>query len=58
MWLAEVVTGQMAKLRSELAEFLRQYDYQFRNARVNADSATVERAISFLLGLEAPKSTR
>ncbi len=57
VWLGEVVTEQMAKLQSGLAEFLRQYDYQFRNERVDADSGAVERAISFLLGLEAPKTS-
>ena len=51
-WLAALLERTAARLRAELGEFLRKYDYRFSHEAFGPEGDVVRRALEFLAGTE------
>jgi len=54
-WLAGILQEAASRLREELREFLRKYDYRFGDEPFGEEEDAVSRAVDFLAGTEPEK---
>ena len=54
-WLGGLLKHTASELREELREFLRKYDYRFREKPFGKEADVVDRAVKFLAGTEPHK---